>query len=221
MEKLQYKRLDNKWFVLTEDYHYPFTLREIYHDHVHLDRAVYLTGVLPDTQLWLTAPKGFVTDLASIPEHLQGIFHPDGPWAPAACIHDLLYQKCSTERSYPMTPGGNVSRIIDKEFSDLTFLRIMQSLEISPYICQTFYKAVVEFGWDAYVDPNAKPSYTTNDYRTLDYNRNYLFVREFKEPAIPDHERVDITTGCPVNVKYLNIKRAFLSGREDVSSKSE
>ena len=38
-----------------------------------------------------TVPKGFVTDLASIPPILYSYLRPDGPYAYAAIIHDYLY----------------------------------------------------------------------------------------------------------------------------------
>jgi hypothetical protein len=36
-------------------------------------------------------PKGFVTDLASIPRLFWTLLPPDGPWVKAAVIHDYLY----------------------------------------------------------------------------------------------------------------------------------
>lgn len=42
--------------------------------------ALFLTGL------------AFVTDLASIPWLVRGIYPPDGPWAKAAVIHDYLYK---------------------------------------------------------------------------------------------------------------------------------
>jgi hypothetical protein len=39
----------------------------------------------------ITVPKGFVTDLASIPRWAWDILPPDGPWAKAAVVHDFLY----------------------------------------------------------------------------------------------------------------------------------
>jgi len=43
--------------------------------------------------LRLTVPKGFITDLASVPFLLWMIFPPHGPWAPAAVAHDYLYSR--------------------------------------------------------------------------------------------------------------------------------
>lgn len=39
----------------------------------------------------IVVPRGFVTDLASIPRPLWGWLPPDGPWAKAAVVHDFLY----------------------------------------------------------------------------------------------------------------------------------
>lgn len=39
----------------------------------------------------INVPGGTITDLASIPRLVSGIFPPDGPWAKAAVVHDYLY----------------------------------------------------------------------------------------------------------------------------------
>jgi hypothetical protein len=39
----------------------------------------------------VTVPKGFVTDLASVPRVFWDLFPPDGPWTEAAVVHDALY----------------------------------------------------------------------------------------------------------------------------------
>lgn len=211
MEKLNYKVLDKPWFVLTDDFHFAFTLRSLYRDVSGLDEMVRLSGVHPDKQLYVTAPKGFVTDMASIPEALQPILHPDGPWAAAACVHDLFYQKCSSPGVYPPGDAGDISRVVNKDFADLMFLRIMEALNVERFIRLSFYEAVRQFGWPSYVDDNSHVVYQHAAAKTLNYNRNYLFIRDQVETAIPDHERLDITNGQSVNVKYLNIKRAFLT----------
>jgi hypothetical protein len=36
-------------------------------------------------------PRGFVTDLTSVPRIVWSFYPPDGPWAKAAVIHDFLY----------------------------------------------------------------------------------------------------------------------------------
>ncbi|NBB65440.1 DUF1353 domain-containing protein [Pseudomonas sp. ODNR1LW] len=39
----------------------------------------------------IVIPRGFVTDLTSIPRLVWSVYPPDGPWAKAAVIHDFLY----------------------------------------------------------------------------------------------------------------------------------
>lgn len=217
MLELKYKVLEYPWFIVTEDFTVPFSLRMLYQDKARLDEMVYLTGVHPDKEMYVTAPAGFVTDLASIPPALQPLLHPDGPWAAAACIHDLLYQKTPSPVPYPDTPAGNLSRSTDKAFADLMFLRIMEMTGVDNFVAQSFYEAVHRFGWPSYADKNDDPhqySYPSPSGVTLNYARNYLFFREYIESAVPDHERWDLTTHRCVNMRYQNIKRAFNASAE-------
>lgn len=211
MQTFFYKVLEKPWFVLTDDFRFSFSLRTLYQSKPGMDRMVELTGILPDKQFFVVAPKGFVTDLASIPEALQPLLHPDGPWGAAACIHDLLYQKHPSAMPYPDSPAGALSRSVDKDFADLMFLRIMESLNVDRFLRDSFYEAVHCFGWPSYQDSNVDVFYPTPVKLTLGYNRNYLFFREVLDAGIPDHERVDITTGLNVNMSYLNIKRPFIA----------
>ncbi len=52
------------------------------------EELTYEAGAARDR---ITVPKGFVTDLASIPRAVWSIYPPDGPWVKAAAIHDFLY----------------------------------------------------------------------------------------------------------------------------------
>jgi len=209
-----YKVLEGKWFILTQDFHYPFTLRTIYRNAPGLDRMVSLTGILPDALFYITVPRGFVTDLASIPEMLQSVLKPNGPWALAACLHDLLYQKCPSDAVYPDTPAGHLSGAVDKDFADLMFLRTMEATGVSDALARSFYDAVHLFGQSAYNDDNSDCHYTEFKESTVEYARNYLFFREFIEPAVPIGERHALESGEVSNVKYRNIKRAFLTDPE-------
>lgn len=42
----------------------------------------------------ITVPKGFTTDLASIPSFAWPFLPADGPWLKAAVVHDFLYKTC-------------------------------------------------------------------------------------------------------------------------------
>ncbi|QVW56306.1 hypothetical protein pEaSNUABM6_00170 [Erwinia phage pEa_SNUABM_6] len=211
MQRLNYKVLQAPWFVLTDDFCFAFSLRTLYRNHPGMDKMVSLTGIHPDVQMFVEAPRGFVTDLASIPDALKPLLHPDGPWAAAACIHDLMYQKKPSIGVYPDTPAGNLSRAVDKDFADLMFLRIMEASGVDEFIRNSFYEAVHRFGWPSYTDDNSSVVYKVPVDQTLNYNRNYLFFREQLEPAIPDHERLNLLDKKNVNVTYLNIKRPFIA----------
>lgn len=212
MLDLKYKLLEGRWFVVTDDFWVPFTLRTLYRGQLGLDNMVFLSGVHPDETMYVTVPAGFVTDLASIPDALQPMLRPEGPWTAAACVHDLLYQKAPSPVPYPDTPEGNLSRACDKQMADLLFLRIMESSGVDKVTRLAFYEAVKNFGWPSYADKNDNPhqySYPSVVDVTLNYARNYLFFRERIENAIPEHERFDFRFKTCVNGRYQNIKRAF------------
>jgi hypothetical protein len=54
----------------------------------------------------ITAPKGCVTDLTSIPRPLWILMPPDGPWVKAAVIHDYLYATQGTGQLPAGVPGS-------------------------------------------------------------------------------------------------------------------
>lgn len=61
-----------------------------------------------DRQYSITVPRGFPTDLASIPRWGWILLPPDGPWAKAAIIHDYLYATRGTGVLWakPANPEG-------------------------------------------------------------------------------------------------------------------
>ena len=81
----------------------------------------------------ITVPKGFVTDLASVPRSFWTIFPPFGIYTPAAVIHDFLYSE------YNVTG-------INRTLSDKIFLFIMRELGVGFFKSKTMYRAVRLFG---------------------------------------------------------------------------
>ncbi|KQV54825.1 MULTISPECIES: DUF1353 domain-containing protein [unclassified Caulobacter] len=65
-----------------------------------------LTYTPSDAAHTITAPKGFVTDLASIPRWGWIVLPPDGPWVKGAVIHDFLYATRGTG-VWKTHPSGN------------------------------------------------------------------------------------------------------------------
>jgi hypothetical protein len=71
-------------------------------------------------------PKGFVTDLASIPRPFWSLLPPNGPYAQAAIVHDYLYW---------MQTGTKLA-------ADETLKTGMQDLEVRPFIVNIIFWGV-------------------------------------------------------------------------------
>lgn len=78
----------------------------------------------------VTAPRGFLTDFASVPPVARKFIHPAGPYAPAAVIHDWLY----------------INKIGERETADRIFLEAMKVLGVRWYTRSTIFRAVRLFG---------------------------------------------------------------------------
>jgi len=85
----------------------------------------------------LAVPKGFVTDLASIPPIFYSVLPPDDKYAHAAVVHDYLYW--SQRRS--------------RKEADRIFLSAMEDLEVNKAVRLLIYRAVRwggESSWKQY-----------------------------------------------------------------------
>jgi len=82
----------------------------------------------------INVPEGFVTDFASVPRILWGVFPRWGKYGNAAVIHDYLYwqQKYSRKRA------------------DDIFLEAMEVLSVGWFQKYSLYYAVRIFGWFAW-----------------------------------------------------------------------
>ena len=103
---------------------------------VYEDFAVFIDGNP------IYVPKGFSTDLASIPKFLWPILSPMGPYTPAAVLHDYLYatQPCPKEKA-------------DEMFRDA-----MLCLNVDTAIAEKIYKAVKDYGHSAWGGHSARLS---------------------------------------------------------------
>ena len=86
-----------------------------------------------------TVPKGFVSDLASIPPIFFTLLRPDGEYAYAAILHDYLYW----EQTHP------------KEKADDILKFAMEDFGVKALTVETIYKAVHLFGQNSW-DDNAR-----------------------------------------------------------------
>lgn len=78
----------------------------------------------------IVVPRDFVTDFASVPRGLWNLFPPNGPYTPAAVVHDYLYRW--TEH--------------DRKLCDEVFLEAMEVLKVGWWTRQLMYRAVRLFG---------------------------------------------------------------------------
>lgn len=81
-------------------------------------------------------PAGFVSDLASIPKVFRTLVgRQDGPWAPAAVIHDFLYRTA-------IVPRGEADRIFREAMEELPGISWLQRWAM--------WAALRVGGWAAY-----------------------------------------------------------------------
>lgn len=99
---------DNKW-ILKEEYKYE------------------INGFI------IIVPKGFITDLASVPRILWVFFPPFGKYTRAAIIHDYLYSELN-------------DTFINRYWADKIFIFIMKEHGVSTYKRVSMYRAVRMFG---------------------------------------------------------------------------
>jgi len=99
---------DNKW-ILKEEYKYE------------------INGFV------IIVPKGFITDLASVPRILWVFFPPFGKYTRAAIIHDYLYSELN-------------DTFINRYWADKIFIFIMKEHGVSTYRRVSMYRAVRMFG---------------------------------------------------------------------------
>lgn len=148
---LNYWRLSATYVVLKEHLHFdfkpsefPWWLKSIFKDI----RRIEGDGVM-DERFFITLPKGFVCDLASIPKYLQWMFKPDGPWAKAAAIHDFLYNlsppsNVFTEHYNAMEPkyAFMEAKLAHRSCCDALFYMAMRKSGVNAAVALSFYLAV-------------------------------------------------------------------------------
>lgn len=81
----------------------------------------------------IKVPKGFITDLASVPRAFWSIFPPFGSYTSAAVVHDFLYSEYNTTG-------------INRTLADKIFLFVMEELGVGYLRRKAMYRAVRSFG---------------------------------------------------------------------------
>ena len=82
----------------------------------------------------VTVPKGFVTDLASVPRFLWWIIPPFGRYTQAGVVHDWL----------------TWSQFFTRKETDTIFSELMIKYGTYKYKAKLMYRAVRTFGWIAW-----------------------------------------------------------------------
>lgn len=95
---------------------------------------VYHAGQLPSREVYVV-PRGFCTDLASIPRPLWAVVgHPAGPYRAAAVLHDWLY----------------AVQVTTRQRADDLFLESMAVLNVDRWRRMTLWLGVRSGGWVAW-----------------------------------------------------------------------
>jgi hypothetical protein len=81
-------------------------------------------------------PKGFFSDLASVPRLFWRLFPPSGKYTAAAIVHDFLYYNQSAQVN--VTDALHLARAD----ADATFLEAMEALAVAWITRQAIYRAV-------------------------------------------------------------------------------
>lgn len=93
----------------------------------------YHVGSLESEEV-IRVPAGFVTDFASVPRALWGVFPPFWHYGKAAVVHDYCY----------------ATQLYTRKRSDEIFLEAMKVLKVPWLTRHTIYRAVRMFGWRNY-----------------------------------------------------------------------
>lgn len=111
----------------------------------------YTAGIVnkAGNRILITVPKGYVTDLASIPRFIWSLFGltPDGLYRGAAVVHDYIYSKHIKGASYSLLPDG--MRLTRAECDEIFKILIHASGE-AHWKEEAMYRAVRTFGWAYY-----------------------------------------------------------------------
>lgn len=97
-----------------------------------------------------TVPKGFITDLASIPRWARWYINPsDTDIQPIAILHDYLYVYCGGT-----LPGSTLNRKLTRNESDELLYAGCRALKMNVFKAHIVYYSVNLFGksvWDAHI----------------------------------------------------------------------
>ena len=96
----------------------------------------------------ITAPRGLITDLASVPRVFRWYVGRVGPWLEAAIIHDWLYVAWQVV--------GRTPDAADRAFADRVMLAAMEAAGVRPLRRRAIYLSVRLFGGRSFARKNGR-----------------------------------------------------------------
>lgn len=210
-----YVRVSKKWYWLKADLVFSFTLKEALGAYPPYYRELLaVTGLQPDEMIFAVAPKGFMTDLASVPNALQDIYDPDGPWALAAIIHDIIYQTLKNRRraTDDNTPFAKLNEHHTRLLADRIFLIAMRATGVNIVTQNLFFNAVRLGGESSYGGTPCAEDYGLEPIHHADtIPFNYEVFRSSPTEGVPEPLQNTSSEGCLYHtVHYGNMKRSFV-----------
>lgn len=210
------EKLENLWYRLPEDLIFEFTLKEALGSYPPQLREFLNLGINLDEKIYAIAPKGFVTDLASVPLILTPIIPRDGTYLHAAIIHDMVYQslKGSTaidKAKHRYHPIHELNKHHTRYFADRLFLLGMRTLGVNAILRGALFNAVRAGGGMSYGVNPMDENYGLFVINRIKMAPSYLFFREKVTVGVDPSIYSDIAPPYPkaIELKYPNLKRAF------------
>lgn len=175
------------WYLLTEDLHYTTCILDIHAiSPSYAKDLAKKTGMGIKEPFTITVPKGFLTDLASVPKLFHGITPPDGPWEAAAVVHDFLYQlrPRGIDEVDSNSPHSLMESYLSRFVCDRIFYLAMRDSGVSTGVAGTFFNVVRAGGGHFFQKPTDAPKLTTPTlYRPA---TPYKVIRPHAQyPAVP------------------------------------
>ena len=121
----------------------------------------------------LIVPKGFKTNLASVPVIFEKILPHDGPYSTAAILHDFLY---SNENCYG----------INKDTADAIFYQMMILSGVERGIAKLLYRSVKLFGQPFYKKNKKNGSIPYQKKALIDVTKEHKEYQESMKKLLKD-----------------------------------
>lgn len=216
LKKPRLRRLTDKWHQLQDDLVFHFTLKEAMAGYRPALKELVKKGINPDETIYIVVPKGFITDLASVPKALQFMFPPDGEYTYAAIVHDMAYQSLKERTNidyteYKYHPIHELNKHHTRYLADRLFLMGMRELGVDIFTRTAMYNAVRIGGSSSYGGIPMDEDYGLGIRNRFQMRESYLIYREEPsvgvEPSLYDDGNAG--DGVAVFIKHPNLKRAF------------